>query len=131
MSRPPPGGADTMIFTARLGYVAAGSGWACAGGAIAAAARVSVTAASAENFASIDRPRGRPTASRQGILWERDCLPYVLPRPGRARVKEENNEDRPNRRDPAQTRGASRRHLPRPHHGGRRARRARQFPALV
>src|SRR5262245_28001226 len=43
-----------------------------------------------------------------------------------------NDEDRADRRDPVEARPrASRRHIPRPHHGGRRARRARQFPGLV
>src|SRR5262249_57459612 len=72
----------------------------------------------------IDRPRGLPTTATSGyVLWDelsRSAGPLAAGEGG-------NDEDRANRRDPAQARPrASRRHIPRPHHGGRRARRAGQ-----
>src|SRR5262245_52770271 len=124
MSRPPPGGADTMILTVRLGSRPVA--WACA----TACAAPSVAAATkTRKILRIDRPRGLPTTATSGYV-PGDELSWSA---GRLAAGEGgNDEDRANRRDPAKARPrASRRHIPRPHHGGRRAGRARQFPALV
>src|SRR5262249_59987127 len=114
-----------MILTVRWGWRLAASSCAKACAAAASAAAATKT----RRILRIDRPRGLPTTATSGyVLWDE-----LSRSAGRLPAGEGgNDEDRADRRDPVKARPrASRRHVPRPHHGGRRAGCARQFPALV